>query len=81
MAWLAHPSCPVSGQCFAVGGGHIARVAFAVNQGITDRDLTPEWIAANAERLTEFPNQPTGGAGSPLMGALMDGYPGPTAID
>lgn len=81
VAWLAHPSCGVSGQCFAVGGGHIARVAFAVNEGITDRELTPEWIAVNADRLTQFPTLPTGGPGSPLMGALMDGYAGPLTID
>lgn len=81
VAWLVHPSCTVSGECFAVGGGHIARVAFAVNEGITDRDLTPEWIAANAERLSEFPTMPTGGPASPLMRSLMDGYSGPVASE
>lgn len=77
VAWLAHPSCTVTGQCFAVGAGHVARVAFAVNEGITDRGLTPEWIAANAERLEQFPTAPAGGPASPLVGRMMDGYTGP----
>lgn len=77
VAWLAHESCPVSGECFAVGAGHVSRVAFAMNEGITNRDATPEWIAEHAARLVEFPTMPAGGAGSPLVRTMMDGYPGP----
>ena len=76
VAWLAHPSCTVTGECFAVGGGHVSRVAFAMNEGITNRDATPEWIAQNAARLTEFPTIPAGGPTSPLVRTMMDGYTG-----
>lgn len=76
VAWLAHESCDVSGQCFAVGGGHVARVAFAVNDGYTNRDATPELIAEHADEITEWPTMPTSGDGSPLMMKMMGGYPG-----
>ena len=74
VAWLAHPNCTVSGQCFAVGAGHVARVAFAVNDGFTDRALTPELVAEHADEITAWPTHPTGGEGSPLMVNLMAGY-------
>lgn len=77
VAWLAHPSCSVTGECFAVGAGHVARVAFAVNDGITNRDLSPEWIAEHASHLVEFPSAPAGGPASPLVRTMMDGYTGP----
>jgi NAD(P)-dependent dehydrogenase (short-subunit alcohol dehydrogenase family) len=76
VAWLAHPSCEVTGECFAVGAGHVARVDFAVNDGFTDRDMTPESVAAHAAEITAPPTKPVGGAGSPLMPSLMSGYPG-----
>ena len=51
VAWLAHDSCEVNGECYAVGGGHVARVAFAVNDGFTDREMTPESVAEHAAWL------------------------------
>src|SRR6478752_3775771 len=51
VTWLAHESCTVSGECFAVGACHVGRVACAVNEGFTDRDLTPESVAAATDRL------------------------------
>jgi len=74
VVWLAHPSCAVSGQCFAVGAGHVARVAFAVNEGFTDRDLTPESVAMHAAELATPPTFEIGGVASPLMPNMMSGY-------
>lgn len=76
VVWLAHGSCDVSGECFAVGAGHVARVGFAVNDGFTDRDLTPELIAEHATEITASPTKPTEGPESPLMASMMKGYPG-----
>jgi NAD(P)-dependent dehydrogenase (short-subunit alcohol dehydrogenase family) len=74
VAWLAHDSCAVSGECFAAGAGHVARVAFAVNDGFTDRDLTPESVAAHAPQLAASATSPAGGPTSPLMPNMMGGF-------
>lgn len=76
VAWLAHESCTVSGECYAVGAGHVARVAFAVNDGITDHELTPEVVAEGAEALAAPATHPVGGPDSPLMPSMMDGFAG-----
>jgi len=76
VVWLAHDTCDVSGQCFAVGAGHVSRVAFAVNDGFTDRDLTPELLAEHESEITHQPTKPTEGSESPLMASMMRGYPG-----
>jgi len=34
VAWLCHPSCPVSGESFSVGGGRAARVVLAEAPGV-----------------------------------------------
>ena len=76
VVWLAHETCHVSGECFAVGAGHVARVAFSVNEGFTDRELTPELIAEHADEITKVPTKPTEGPESPLMASMMKWYPG-----
>jgi NAD(P)-dependent dehydrogenase (short-subunit alcohol dehydrogenase family) len=76
VAWLAHDSCAVTGECFAVGGGHVARVAFAVNEGFTDREMTPESVAEHAAALTAPATRPVGGPDSPLMANMMGGFVG-----
>jgi NAD(P)-dependent dehydrogenase (short-subunit alcohol dehydrogenase family) len=76
VTWLAHDSCGFSGECFAVGAGHVARVAFAVNEGFTDRDLSPESVAAHAAALAGPAVFPVGGPDSPLMPSMMGGFTG-----
>jgi NAD(P)-dependent dehydrogenase (short-subunit alcohol dehydrogenase family) len=76
VAWLAHESCDVTGKCYAAGAGHVAQVAFAVNEGFTDRELTPESLAAHADDLAVPPSFLTGSPQSPLMVNLMAGYTG-----
>ena len=77
VAWLAHESCDVTGKCYAAGAGHVAQVAFAVNEGFTDRQLTPESVAAHAEQLAVAPSFLTGAPNSPFMANLMTGFTGP----
>ena len=74
VGWLAHESCDVTGECFAVGAGHAARVAFAVNDGFTDRDPTPESVAAHASELAAPTTQPASGHGAPLLANMMRGF-------
>jgi len=76
VTWLAHASCEANGECYAVGGGHVARVAFAVNDGFTDREMTPESVAANAVLLAAPADRPVGGPDSPLMPNMMGGFTG-----
>src|SRR5436305_772877 len=42
VTYLAHESCPVSGEVYSVGGGRGARVFIGVTPGYTDPELTPE---------------------------------------
>ena len=76
VTWLAHETCAANGECYAVGGGHVARVAFAVNDGFTDREMTPESVAANAALLAAPADRPVGGPDSPLMPNMMGGFTG-----
>lgn len=41
---LAHADAPCSGEIFAAGGGHFARVALAISHGLVTADLTPEAV-------------------------------------
>jgi NAD(P)-dependent dehydrogenase (short-subunit alcohol dehydrogenase family) len=40
--FLAHEDCPVSGEVYSVGGGHVARVFIGETKGYTNRDLSAE---------------------------------------
>jgi NAD(P)-dependent dehydrogenase (short-subunit alcohol dehydrogenase family) len=40
VTWLCHPSCPVSGEAFSVGGGRAARVVLAENRGVVLDDAS-----------------------------------------
>ena len=71
------PSCPLSGECLDVGGGHFARVGLVTNDGILDRDATIETLAARADELTGGPTTPMESAGGG-MAAIFRDYPGPT---
>ena len=45
IAYLAHDTCPVSGECIEAVGGQVRRVYLAQTTGFADRDLTPETLA------------------------------------
>ena len=46
VAFLVHVNCPVTGECIEAVGGEVRRVYVAQTQGFTDRNLTPEEVAA-----------------------------------
>jgi NAD(P)-dependent dehydrogenase (short-subunit alcohol dehydrogenase family) len=46
VAFLAHESCPVTGECIESVGGEVRRVYLAQTTGFADRDLTVETVAA-----------------------------------
>jgi hypothetical protein len=75
-AWLCHRDCPVSGECFTVGGGFVGRVALAFNDGWRSRPLTPEKVRDGFSAIMgsddTFAVSPPGAAGD--LRAMMDGY-------
>jgi NAD(P)-dependent dehydrogenase (short-subunit alcohol dehydrogenase family) len=42
VTYLAHEDCPVSGEVYTVGGGHVGRIFIGVTPGYTKADLSPE---------------------------------------
>jgi hypothetical protein len=73
VAYLAHPSCPTTGELFNAGGGLISRVVLAASEGVQERPMTPEAVAAHwdeimAQPVTEIP------AGRPFGVKMMRGY-------
>ena len=75
VGWLAHDDCPLSGECFSVGGGHYARVNLTITDGLVDRDATIERIAANASTILDSRSGPIGGAqGSSAMRRMFEGF-------
>jgi NAD(P)-dependent dehydrogenase (short-subunit alcohol dehydrogenase family) len=75
VGWLAHESCPVTGECFSVGGGHYARVVLEITDGLVDRDATIERIAAGASEILDSTRTPVGGAqGSAAMRRMFEGF-------
>ena len=54
VAWLAHEDCPVSGEVYSCGGGHVARIFTAVTQGWTDTEcLTVEDIRDHFDQIRD----------------------------
>src|SRR3954447_2315053 len=54
VAWLAHEDCPVSGEVYSCGGGHVARVFLGVTPGYTHtEELSVEDVRDNFEAIRE----------------------------
>ncbi len=51
VAFLAHESCPVTGECIDSVGGVVQRTFMARTTGITDPDITIEKIARNWDTI------------------------------
>jgi NAD(P)-dependent dehydrogenase (short-subunit alcohol dehydrogenase family) len=51
VAYLAHESCPVNGQCIDTMGGSLRRTYFAMTKGYTDRELSIETVAERWEEV------------------------------
>jgi NAD(P)-dependent dehydrogenase (short-subunit alcohol dehydrogenase family) len=55
VAWLAHEDCPVTGEVYSCGGGHVARIFTGVTPGFTKTDeLTVEDIRDNFEKIRDL---------------------------
>ncbi|MEO6629835.1 MAG: SDR family NAD(P)-dependent oxidoreductase, partial [Aquihabitans sp.] len=55
VAWLAHEDCPVTGEVYSCGGGHVARIFTGVSAGFTDvESLTVEDIRDNFEKIRDL---------------------------
>ena len=67
----------MSGECFSVGGGHVARVSLAVNEGYLDRDATIESIADHLDEVLSGPDHRGHPAASPVMRSMLQGFAGP----
>jgi NAD(P)-dependent dehydrogenase (short-subunit alcohol dehydrogenase family) len=65
VAYLAHESCPVTGECFSAAGGSVKRVYLAETQGIADPQLSIESLA---ERFDEVMAE----AGARIVGIGFD---------
>lgn len=58
VAVLAHEDCPVTGECFEVGGGEARRIYLGGVAGITQSELTPEILAGRwREVMAGAPDQ------------------------
>ncbi|HUF97704.1 MAG TPA: SDR family NAD(P)-dependent oxidoreductase, partial [Ilumatobacter sp.] len=53
VTYLAHESCEATGRLFSVAGGRVAEIFIAEGPGFTDKDLSPESIAANWDAVTD----------------------------
>jgi NAD(P)-dependent dehydrogenase (short-subunit alcohol dehydrogenase family) len=53
VTFLAHETCPVSGEVYTVGGGHVARVFIGVTPGWTDTEQTPESVRDHFEQIRD----------------------------
>jgi NAD(P)-dependent dehydrogenase (short-subunit alcohol dehydrogenase family) len=73
VTYLAHTSCTTTGELFNVGGGLIARVVLAAAEGVFERPMTPEAVAA---KWDEIMSQPVveAPAGRPIGLKMMRGY-------
>jgi NAD(P)-dependent dehydrogenase (short-subunit alcohol dehydrogenase family) len=66
VAWLAHESCPVSGEHMIAGGGRMARAWTTESKGVWQESWSIEDVAAQAETIRNsdakwtFPPYPSG---------------------
>lgn len=49
--FFVSPANPHTAELFFVGGGHVSRAALLETAGILDRDLTPEIVSDNLDRI------------------------------
>ena len=77
VGWLAHGSCPLTGECFSVGGGHFALVKLVMCDGLIDREPTIESIAAGIDAMTNTATEPIVDGRSRALAHMLEGFSGP----
>jgi len=73
VAYLAHPSCTTTGELFNAGGGLVSRVVLAASEGVAERPMTPEAVAAHWDEIMSQPVVEVA-AGRPFGTKMMQGY-------
>jgi len=53
VTYLAHESCPVSGEVYSVGGGRVARVFIGVTPGFVDNELSAESVRDHFDEIRD----------------------------
>jgi NAD(P)-dependent dehydrogenase (short-subunit alcohol dehydrogenase family) len=53
VTFLAHESCPVTGEVYSVGGGRVARVFIGVTPGLVDPGLTAESVRDHFDEIRD----------------------------
>lgn len=53
VAYLAHADCPVSGEIYTVGAGHVARFFIGRTRGYHHRSLSVEDVAAHLDQIRD----------------------------
>jgi NAD(P)-dependent dehydrogenase (short-subunit alcohol dehydrogenase family) len=53
VVWLAHESCPVSGEIFSLGMGRYSRLFIGATTGLFDPDATPESLRDRYEEIED----------------------------
>jgi hypothetical protein len=53
VTFLAHESCPVTGELYSVGGGRVARVFIGVTPGYVDNELSPESVRDHFDQIRD----------------------------
>src|SRR5271156_6111039 len=56
LGWLAHESCPITGEIVHAGGSRVSRIYISETPGYTDPALTPEKIRDNWSAVCEEAN-------------------------
>jgi NAD(P)-dependent dehydrogenase (short-subunit alcohol dehydrogenase family) len=64
VAYLAHESCPVTGECFDVMGGEVRRTYLAQTEGFADPELTVETVARRWDEVMGAPRDAVVGLGA-----------------
>ena len=53
VVYLAHETCPLSGEALIAAGGIVSRVYLARTQGLMNRQLTAEDVAENLDQIMD----------------------------
>jgi hypothetical protein len=54
VAWLVHEDCPVTGELYSLGGGHVARVFLGETPGWTETNLDAFTVEAVRDHFDEI---------------------------
>jgi NAD(P)-dependent dehydrogenase (short-subunit alcohol dehydrogenase family) len=76
--WLAHDSCPYTGETFSVGGGWYAGMNITLAPGFTSRDDSPEIFVGHEQELFSGEHSIVTPQASQAVRNLLKGFRGPT---